>query len=40
MERETNRELLRQFKEKGGPIVHVVRDKEETIKYLVDEVAR
>lgn len=40
VEREANRELLRQFKENGGPIVHVVRDKEETIKYLVDEVAR
>ncbi|KAI5474368.1 shikimate kinase [Pseudohyphozyma bogoriensis] len=40
VEREENRQLLKAFRERGGPIVHVVRDKEETIKYLVDEVAR
>ncbi|GAA5861724.1 hypothetical protein JCM1840_005242 [Sporobolomyces johnsonii] len=40
VEREENRELLRAFKEKGGPIVHVVRDKEETVRYLIDEAAR
>ncbi|BGP52335.1 hypothetical protein JCM10450v2_008306 [Rhodotorula kratochvilovae] len=40
VEREENRELLRKFKQAGGPIVHVVRDKEETVRYLVDEQAR
>ncbi|GAA6053999.1 hypothetical protein JCM3770_002411 [Rhodotorula araucariae] len=40
VEREENRELLRWFKQGGGPIVHVVRDKDETVRYLVDEQAR
>ncbi|ORY88662.1 type I 3-dehydroquinase-domain-containing protein [Leucosporidium creatinivorum] len=40
VEREENRELLKQFRDDGHPIVHVVRDKEETIRYLVDEAAR
>ncbi|KAJ8291374.1 Pentafunctional AROM polypeptide [Rhodotorula toruloides] len=40
VEREENRNLLQRFREGGGPIVHVVRDKEETVRYLVDEQAR
>ncbi|KDE05103.1 shikimate kinase [Microbotryum lychnidis-dioicae p1A1 Lamole] len=40
VEREENRSALRQFRASGHPIVHVVRDKEETIRYLVDENAR
>ncbi|GAA5905643.1 uncharacterized protein JCM6883_005394 [Sporobolomyces salmoneus] len=40
VEREENRELLRMFKDRGGTIVHAVRDKEETVRYLVDESAR
>ncbi|GAA5996741.1 hypothetical protein JCM5350_008370, partial [Sporobolomyces pararoseus] len=40
VEREVNRDLLRKFKDEGGTIVHVVRDKEETVRYLVDESAR
>lgn len=40
VEREENRNLLQRFKDGGGPIVHVVRDKEETVRYLVDEQAR
>ncbi|KAM0749277.1 aldolase [Meredithblackwellia eburnea MCA 4105] len=39
VEREENREMLRQFSE-IGPVVHVVRDKEETVRYLVDETRR
>ncbi|GAA6012723.1 hypothetical protein JCM11491_002542 [Sporobolomyces phaffii] len=40
VERELNRQLLQQFKDRGGTIVHVVRDKDETVRYLVDESAR
>lgn len=40
VEREENRQLLQRFKDSGNPIVHVVRDKEETVRYLVDEQAR
>lgn len=40
VEREDNRKLLKQFRDEGHPIVHVVRDKEETIRYLVDETIR
>ena len=40
VEREVKRDLLRKFKDEGGTIVHVVRDKEETVRYLVDESAR
>ncbi|GAA5932302.1 uncharacterized protein JCM15063_001184 [Sporobolomyces koalae] len=40
VEREANRDLLKAFRERGGTIVHVVRDKDETVRYLVDETAR
>jgi len=40
VEREVNRDLLKRFKGEGGTIVHVVRDKDETVRYLVDESAR
>lgn len=40
VEREENRLLLREFREAGAPIVHVTRDKEETLRYLVDETVR
>lgn len=40
VEREENRDALKEFREAGAPIVHVIRDKEETLRYLVDEVAR
>ncbi|KAK4699022.1 hypothetical protein P7C70_g7247, partial [Phenoliferia sp. Uapishka_3] len=39
VEREENRDLLARFRE-VGPVVHVVRDKEETVRYLVDEEKR
>lgn len=39
VEREANRDLLALFRE-SGPVVHVVRDKEETVRYLIDEVRR
>ncbi|BGP20935.1 hypothetical protein JCM10213v2_009100 [Rhodosporidiobolus nylandii] len=34
---EENCKLLRKFREGGGVIVHVVRDKEEVVHYLIDE---
>ncbi|KPV72850.1 uncharacterized protein RHOBADRAFT_254, partial [Rhodotorula graminis WP1] len=35
VERDENRELLARFRDdQGCPIVHVVRDKEETVRYL------
>lgn len=37
VDRERNRELLAAFE---GPILHVVRDKTETVNYLVDEDSR
>ncbi|GAA5851985.1 hypothetical protein JCM8547_000118 [Rhodosporidiobolus lusitaniae] len=37
VDQEENCELLRKFKEGGGVIVHVVRDKEEVVHYLIDE---
>ncbi|GAA5845928.1 hypothetical protein JCM9279_002427 [Rhodotorula babjevae] len=41
VERDENRDMLARFRdERGCPIVHVVRDKEETVRYLVDEQAR
>lgn len=40
VEREDNRVLLRQFRDEGHPIVHVVRDKDETARYLLDERVR
>ncbi|GAA5988583.1 hypothetical protein JCM10908_003628 [Rhodotorula pacifica] len=40
VEREENRTLLERFKNEIGPIVHVVRDEDETVRYLVDESAR
>jgi len=41
VERDENRDMLARFRdEQGCPIVHVVRDKEETVRYLVDEQAR
>ncbi|TNY22262.1 hypothetical protein DMC30DRAFT_433369, partial [Rhodotorula diobovata] len=40
VERDENCDLLRAFRDQGCPIVHVVRDKEETVRYLVDEQAR
>lgn len=40
VEREENREMLKEFRLQGGTIFHVVRDKEETVRYLVDESAR
>lgn len=40
VEKEENRSLLDQFRKDGGPIVHVVRDEDETVRYLVDESAR
>lgn len=35
-----NRALLDRFSRDVGPIVHVVRDQDETVRYLVDESAR
>lgn len=40
VEREENRRLLCEFRDSGKPIVHVVRDKEETVRYLVDEASK
>ncbi|KAK4047805.1 hypothetical protein OIV83_005147 [Microbotryomycetes sp. JL201] len=40
VEREENRELLARFRNDGHPIVHVIRDKTETVRYLVDETRR
>ncbi|GAA5831576.1 hypothetical protein JCM11251_000755 [Rhodosporidiobolus azoricus] len=37
VDRDENCELLRKFKENGGVVVHVVRDKEEVVHYLIDE---
>jgi shikimate kinase len=37
VDREENVETLRRFREGGGVIVHVVRDKEEVVHYLIDE---
>ncbi|KAK4047283.1 hypothetical protein OIO90_006244 [Microbotryomycetes sp. JL221] len=40
VEKPENREMLKQFRDRGHPIVHVVRDKKETLRYLVDETVR
>lgn len=40
VERPENRDLLDHFRKHVGPIVHVVRDQDETVRYLVDESAR
>lgn len=40
VEREENRELLARFRDSHHPVVHVVRDKDETIRYLVNEEKR
>ncbi|KAM0787162.1 hypothetical protein ACM66B_006412 [Microbotryomycetes sp. NB124-2] len=40
VERQENRQLLAQFRDDGHPIVHVIRDKTETVRYLVDETRR
>ncbi|GAA5957265.1 hypothetical protein JCM8115_006933 [Rhodotorula mucilaginosa] len=40
VERQENRDLLEHFRKQVGPIVHVVRDQDETVRYLVDESAR
>jgi shikimate kinase len=37
VDREENVEMLREFRDGGGVIVHVVRDKEEVVHYLIDE---
>lgn len=37
VEREENRKLLQEFRNSGAVIVHVVRDKEETLRDLVGE---
>ncbi|GAA6030620.1 hypothetical protein JCM8097_006241 [Rhodosporidiobolus ruineniae] len=37
VDRDENCELLSRFKEQGGVIVHVVRDQEEVVHYLIDE---
>lgn len=37
VDREENVEMLRKFRDGGGVIVHVVRDKEEVVHYLIDE---
>lgn len=40
VERQENRDLLEHFRKQVGPIVNVVRDQDETVRYLVDESAR
>ncbi|GAA5878674.1 hypothetical protein JCM3774_000446 [Rhodotorula dairenensis] len=40
VESHENRALLERFSRQVGPIVHVVRDQDETVRYLVDESAR
>jgi shikimate kinase len=40
VERQENRDLLARFRDAHHPIVHVVRDKDETIRYLVNEEKR
>lgn len=40
VEREENRNMLAAFRNRGCPIIHVLRDKDETIRYLVNEVAK
>lgn len=37
VEKEANRILLQEFRDSGGVIVHVVRDKEETLRDLAGE---
>ncbi|KAH8927754.1 SKI-domain-containing protein [Atractiella rhizophila] len=40
VERERNRELLKEFGRSGGTVIHVRRDEGEVVKYLVSEKTR
>lgn len=37
VEREENRAMLTEFGRNIGPVIHVTREKEEVIRYLIDE---
>lgn len=37
VEREENRAMLQEFGRSVGPVIHVTREKEEVIRYLIDE---
>ena len=37
VEREENRAMLKEFGRSIGPVIHITREKEEVIRYLIDE---
>lgn len=37
VEREENRRMLKDFGKDIGPVIHITREKEEVIRYLIDE---